>query len=469
MSYPTPELPSKLSYDEAVDLSMELVDFERGFHNPGHSSFHLNRMTHLTELIGNPHSNIRTIHIAGTKGKGSVASMVSSILTTANFRVGLTTSPHMHSLRERINIDGDNISRSEFIRILEYLWPFVIQVEKEFNYGQVTWFEFMITMAFIYFYENEVDYQVVETGLGGRLDATNIVVPDISIITSISRDHTKILGDSILDISKEKSGIIKSGVPVVLAPQHYTHEVIPVVKDIAQGLDAQFIDVCEMYRYDVESVSLEGQRISVSGRYYDYKFSLPLLGLHQVENAMTAIASVESLMDMGLSINKSDIEKGLETVFWPARMEILKSGNKVIIVDGAHNEFSAKRLTESIIEYRKKILKEYSSQVIIVFGVLNNHECENILKELSLLKPIVFPIQSEHPKATQIERIFELANTLGIDTIDYDKRLKDISDVMNYITTSFDHKNIILVTGSISVAAEALEWYKNDFKVNDVT
>ena len=154
----------------------------------------------------------------------------------------------------------------------------------------------MITVAFIYFYENEVDYQVVETGLGGRLDATNILIPDISIITSISRDHTKILGDSILDISKEKAGIIKRGVPVVLAPQYYAHEVIPVVKDIAQELDAQFINVCEMYRYDIESVSLEGQKISVYGRYYDYKFSLPLLGVHQVENAMTAIASVESLI-----------------------------------------------------------------------------------------------------------------------------------------------------------------------------
>jgi dihydrofolate synthase/folylpolyglutamate synthase len=468
MTYPTPKLPPELSYEEAVQLSMELVDFERGLRNPGHSTFHLNRMTHLTELIGNPHFNTKTIHIAGTKGKGSVASMVSSILTTANFNVGLTTSPHMHSLRERININGSNISRSEFIRILEYLWPFVIQVEKEFNYGQVTWFEFIITMAFVYFYENKVDYQVVETGLGGRLDATNIVVSDISIITSISRDHTKILGDSILEITKEKSGIIKNRVPIVLAPQYYAHEVIPVVKDIAQGLNAPLIDVNEMYQYGVESVSLEGQSISVYGRHYDYEFTLPLLGLHQAENAMTAIASAESLMDMDVNISKVDIEKGLENVFWPARMEILKNKDKVIIFDGAHNGFSAKRLTESIIDYKEKILKEYSSQVIIVFGVLNNHDCENILRELSLLSPIIFPVQSEHPKATQVEHIFELANTLGIDTIDYDIGIKDISDAMNYVETKFDRKRIILVTGSISVAAEALEWHKNDFKVNNV-
>ena len=335
-SYLTPKLPSQLTYEEAVDLTMQLIDFERGKYNPFHSTFHLERMKFLTGLIENPHLKIPSIHIAGTKGKGSVAAMVSSMLIENGLNVGLTTSPHLHSLRERINIDGVNISKTDFTDIVKYLWPYAIQVEKESKYGQVTWFEFILTAAFIYFYNNRVDYQVVETGLGGRLDATNILIPEVSIITSISLDHTKILGDSISEITNEKSGIIKNNTPVILAPQYYESEVIPVVKYIAQSREAPFINVSDMYRYDIESLSIEGQLISVYGKYFEYKFLLPLLGLYQSENAVTAIAAIESLFDKGLNIGKADIEKGLEKVLWPARMEIFNTTNKSIIIDGAH-------------------------------------------------------------------------------------------------------------------------------------
>ena len=460
MSYFTPNLPSQLSYKEAVDLTMQLIDFERGKYNPSHSLFHLERMEYLMGLIENPHLKIPSIHIAGTKGKGSVAAMISSILIESNFNVGLTTSPHLYSLRERINIDGINISKIDFTDIVKYLWPYVIQVEKESEYGQITWFEFIVAAAFTYFYDKHVDSQVVETGLGGRLDATNIVIPEVSVITSISLDHTKILGDSIEEIANEKSGIIKNNIPIILAPQYYESEVISVVGDIAHSKDASFVNVNNVYKYDIESTSIEGQVINVYGKYFKYKFLLPLLGLYQPENAVTAIATVEALLGKGLDIGKEDIEKGLEKVLWPARMEIFNTSNKSIIIDGAHNEFSAKKLTETLLSYRENILKEYSSQVIIVFGILNNHDCTNILNELTFLNPLLVPVKSMHPKSVDVKDIFDSAMELGISTIDYSIELTGVSEAMEYVTSIYKNKEIILATGSISVAAEALQWYK---------
>ena len=460
MPYPTPKMPSQLSYEEAVALTMQLIDFERGKYNPSHSTFHLERMGYLTGLIGNPHLKIPSIHIAGTKGKGSVAAMISSMLIESDLNVGLTTSPHLYSFRERININGVNISKIDFTDIVKYLWPYVIQVEKESEYGQITWFEFILTAAFIYFYNNRVDYQVVETGLGGRLDATNILMPEVSIITSISLDHTKILGDSISEITNEKSGIIKNNIPVILAPQYYESEVIPVVKYTAQSQEATLTNVADVYQYDIESVSIEGQLINVYGKYFEYKFLLPLLGLYQSENAVTAIAAVEALLDKGLSIGKADIEKGLEKVLWPARMEIFNTSSKSIIIDGAHNEFSAKRLTETVVAYKENILKEYSDQIIIVFGILSNHDCTNILKELSFLNPLLIPVKSKHPKSVEVESIFDSAMALGINTIKNSIELAGVSEAMEYVTSIYNTQEIILATGSISVAAEALQWYK---------
>jgi dihydrofolate synthase/folylpolyglutamate synthase len=460
MSYSTPELPLELSYDDAVNLTMHLVDFERGKHSPGHSNFHLHRMRYIANLLTGPHLKIPSIHIAGTKGKGSVAAMVASILREGNYKVGLTTSPHLHSLRERINIDGVNISENDFIAIVKFLWPYVIQVEKKSGYGQLTWFEFMVTAAFVYFYNNHVDYQVVETGLGGRLDATNILIPEMSIITSISLDHTEILGDSILEIAREKAGIIKNNIPVILAPQYYYNEVFDVVENMARSLDAPFVNVLDSYKYDIESLSIKGQIVCVSGKYFNYKFSLPLLGLYQVENAITAIASIESLIDNGINIDRFDIENGLEKVSWPGRMEILNVNNKSIVVDGAHNEFSAKNFVETLKDERIGILGEKYSNIVIIFGVLNNHDCTNILKELAILNPLLVPVKSNHPKSTEPEDIFDLAKTLDISTINYDIGLTNIANAMTYATSIFGDDTIILVTGSISVVAEALNWYE---------
>ena len=174
------------------------------------------------------------------------------------------------------------------------------------------------------------------------------------------------------------------------------------------------------------------------------------------------------MIDTDANISKSDIEKGLQQVYWSARMEVLRMKDQIIIVDGAHNEFSARKLAEAIKEYKEGILQEYSSQVIIIFGVLDNHECKNILTELSCLDPLIVPVQSKHPKASEAEHIVTYANLLNINIMDIDNKITNIPNVMNYVTSNVDTKSIIVVTGSISVAAEALNWYKLVNKVNDV-
>ena len=185
----------------------------------------------LCEDLGNPQSSLPSVHVAGTKGKGTTSAMIASILRYSGLKVGLITSPHLHSLTERIRVGGDPIAKDDFVDLVEEIWPAVLRVDKNGSFGAVTWFEFMVAAAFFFFRKSSVDFQVVETGLGGRLDATNVLTPAVSVITSISLDHTNILDDTIAPIAAEKGGILKDEVPVVISPQ--PEEALTVIKTIA--------------------------------------------------------------------------------------------------------------------------------------------------------------------------------------------------------------------------------------------
>ena len=188
---------NKLDYPAAVGLAMGLADFERGTHSPGHSTFHLERISRLLERLGNPHLAVPTIHVAGTKGKGSTAAMIASILSAAGHRVGLYTSPSLHTVTERVRVGMEPIGQEDFAGLVERMWPEVEWVGEHGGYGPLMYFEFLTTLAFQHFSEINADFQVIEVGLGGRLDATNVVHPAVSVITSISLDHTGVLGDTI--------------------------------------------------------------------------------------------------------------------------------------------------------------------------------------------------------------------------------------------------------------------------------
>lgn len=439
---------------------MSLADFERGNNSPNHSTFHLERMKLLVNLLGNPQDNVPSIHVAGTKGKGSTCALLTSILDSSGYVTGLCTSPHLHSVTERIRVGLEPIPKESFADLVQELWPYVLEVGKEGSYGEMTWFEFMIGASFLFFNKNGVDIQVIETGLGGRLDATNILMPIISVITSISLDHTAILGETIEEITFEKGGIIKPQVPVVVAPQVYSQKVSSVIDQISEAKGSKLINVVDDYSYNVLSSDIDLQSILVSGMLDEYRLNMPLYGKHQIENLLTSICVSERLIENGFNITKSCIEEGVANVKWSGRMEVIEDENKLIIVDGAHNPYSARCLTESI--SRLFMEGKFQGNIWVLFGALKNHDCKKILEELLPLDPILIPVSSRHPKSSSIECIRDSANKVGLRmNSGSENHANTVSQALNYVESMTNGSDLILATGSLSVVAEVIEAKKN--------
>ncbi len=454
----TPPLPCKLDYESALALTLALADFERAIHDSEHSSFHLERMLLLSEYLGNPQDQVPTVHIAGTKGKGSTAAMVSSVLSKVGLKSGLATSPHLHSVTERIRVGLSPISKNSFISLTRELWPSVIKVETEGNFGGVSWFEFMISAAFKHFKNIGADIQVIETGLGGRLDATNIVRPVVTAITSISLDHTAILGESIPEIALEKAGIIKENVPIVVAPQQEELGAFEVISDRASNLNAPLIDVSNEYSATIKSSGIDGQLVQIRGISGMYEFHLPLLGIHQIENAMTAVAVVESLKESGYSISGSAVEQGLNEVKWAGRLEVIDSKGPLVVVDGAHNPYSSSSLAKSL---GHSVIPHVSpqAQIFLVFGALRTHDVVEMLRVLSHLKPTLIPVSSRHPRSISHKQILRAASEADPSgDICRAKGFGTVKEGLEYAVSISSEDDILLITGSLSVVAEGIEW-----------
>ena len=437
------------AYYRAVEQTLTLADFERGKHSPEHSFFHLERMRLLCALLGNPHLGVPSVHIAGTKGKGTTAAMITAILGSAGYKVGLATSPHLHSLTERIRIGPEPISKNDFTNLVKQIWPVVLEAGQNSQYGEVTWFEFMVSAAFHFFRESNVDFQVVETGLGGRLDATNILLPIVSVITSISLDHVNILGDTLAKIASEKAGIIKDEIPVIISPQHW--ESMNVMTEIAADCNAPVKKVSDDYSVDVKNKDLSGQYLHVRTPLRNYEFKLPLLGIHQTENALTAICAIETLKQSGYLIDDDSVEVGLSKVCWPGRFEVLETSGPTLIVDGAHNPYSMERLVETVNDHMD------NCKVIIVFGAIGGHDIVNMLEPLKSLNPVLIPVSSRHPKAIGAEIVRIASANCDIVTT---KAYGSVSEGLDHAFSLAGQSDLILGTGSLSVVAEVSEVIK---------
>ena len=425
---------------------MGLADFERGTHSPGHSTFHLERISRLLERLGNPHLSVPTVHVAGTKGKGSTAAMVASILSAAGLRVGLYTSPSLHTVTERVRVDMEPIGREEFASLVERMWPAVEWVGERGGYGPLMYFEFLTALAFQHFSETNADFQVIEVGLGGRLDATNVVQPEVSVITSISLDHTSILGDTIPLIASEKAGIVKDGVPVVVAPQG--EEALDTIRRIAVDRGSRMVDVGNALRWESEHSDLDGQAFSISGLRDTYDVALPLIGDYQQENAATAIAAAETLIDAGHPLTKGDILKGLSDVRWPGRFQVLRRDGPAVIADGAHNPYSMRRFVEALTRH-----VDYE-QPFVVFGAVSGHSALGMLEELAKLDPTVIAVQSRHPKAASVEEIAEAAQAAGMSVVMEQEGVGPATRGALDLAKSGD---VVIGTGSLSVVGEMIE------------
>ena len=283
-----------MDYRESLHYLLSFTDFEK---LPGSAysaaNFDLRRMAELLSPLGNPHLKPRTVHIAGTKGKGSTAAMIASALSSAGYRTGLYTSPHLHTFRERMVVDGHMVEEETFADIVGRVRPAVEEVNRRHQYGELTTFEILTAVAFSFFDEQGVDFQVLETGLGGRLDATNVVSPELCVITSISRDHAEVLGDTLAKIAGEKAGIIKRGARVISAPQH--PEAAAAIEDACRRSDTTLVVVGRDVKWRKLAADSSGQSFEVEGTTGSYKLTIPLLGAHQLENAATAVAALEAL------------------------------------------------------------------------------------------------------------------------------------------------------------------------------
>ncbi len=339
------------------------------------TSSNLHRFKALLELLDNPQDKIKCVHLAGTNGKGSVASYLSHILQEANYKVGLYTSPDLVSVTERISINGQLISENDFERLLmqvrhasDTLKPFAL----------FTYFEVLTALSFLYYRENQCNIVILETGLGGRNDATNVInSPICSVLTTISYDHVERLGSTLREIAYEKVGIIKSCCPTISYPQET--EVIELITSTCKMQNSS-LTFCNFNLLSMISSTLEGQVFNY--KHYSNLY-IRLLGKHQCYNAALALEVIDVLIDLGIAISKEAIYKGLENTRWPGRLEIIQK-YPLFLIDGAHNVEGAKALKEAIIDYFK------DKKVIYLFGSLKDKDRKQILElTMSLAQSVI--------------------------------------------------------------------------------
>ncbi|MBM4448047.1 MAG: bifunctional folylpolyglutamate synthase/dihydrofolate synthase [Chloroflexi bacterium] len=383
-----------MDFKTAVDYILSFADYERMPRSA--VVFDLRRMEQLLARMGNPQDAARSVHITGTKGKGSTAAMIASILVQSGYRTGLYTSPHLLSIRERIQVDGQQIAGGEFARLTGIMKPEVAAINARADFGTLTTFEILTALAFAHFRDKKVAYQVVEVGLGGRLDATNMVRPDICVITSISYDHTDVLGETLAKIAGEKGGIIKPGSTVVTASQ--SAEAMRVLAKVCRQRNAKMVRVGRDVTWQRQSFRPEGQSFKLRGLKGEYSLTLPLLGEHQLENAAIAVAAAELLAERGAKITAGTITSGIASVSWPGRLQILRQ-KPWVVVDGAHNSDSMRKLAAALRQYFNY------EKAFVIFGASSDKNIAGMAAELASFPAQLILTCSQHPRAVAVERL----------------------------------------------------------------
>jgi dihydrofolate synthase/folylpolyglutamate synthase len=433
-----------MNYRQAIDYINSYTDYEKiGMpHDP--AFYDLRRVDELLSILGDPHRKAVSVHITGTNGKGSVAIMVASALTASGYGTGLYTSPHLHSWRERIRVDGELISEAGLAQLVADLKPHVEAVNRRANYGQLTTFEFLTAMAFAYFGQKGVKFQVLEVGMGGRFDATSVITPLVAILTPIGLDHTDVLGDTVAEIAAEKCGIIKPGSTVVISPQ--TPEAAQVIRQTCAERGAELITVGKDVSWRGLSSDLDGQKLRVEGRKGSYELFIPVLGEHQMGNAATAVAALEVLAGRGFEIPAEKIAKGLAKVSWPGRFQVLRRYPPVV-VDGAHNVDAARSL--------KKALKQYFDleRAILVMGASGDKNIAGVIAELAPLFDRVIVTRSRHPRAMAPAPLAAEFSRHGIKA----RIAEDVPSALSHALSLAGDKGLVCLAGSLFIVGEALD------------
>jgi len=391
-----------MNYKQTIDYIYNL----KGSEHKGKFNLSLKNMNLLLKKLNNPEKSLKVIHVAGTNGKGSVCAMLSSILKEANYKVGMYISPHLKDFRERFIINNKKISEKDLITYFKKVQPHITDQ---------TFFEVITTTAFLYFKDKKVDYLVCEVGLGGRLDATNVTKPIISVITNIGLEHQEYLGKTIEKIAYEKAGIIKNKIPIITGAKG---PALKVIKKIAKE---------------------KNSKIHISKKSTNFK--LPLKGEFQKENASIAVQTIKILNKQGLNINNQTIKKGLLKTIWPGRLEFI---SKNTLVDCAHNLDAVKALKEEI----KNIKKNYKN-IYLIIGILKNKDYKNMIKELEPLAKRIILTKPSIPRALD-PKILAKEVTKSFVVIE------NPGKALEYTTKIAEKEDLILVTGSIYVVGDVI-------------
>jgi len=433
-------MDTETRYNQALDYLYSFVDYSLKHSSElAKADFNLDRMFALMQSLGNPHTKYPIIHVAGTKGKGSTSALCAAALMAAGYKTGLYTSPHLLDYVERIQINGEPISHEQLVELVEEIKPHVAKIEK------LTTFEITTALAFMAFAKYDATAAIFEVGLGGRLDATNVVTPKVSVITSLSYDHMAVLGNTLALIAGEKAGIIKEGVPVVSSPQK--DEALQVLLRVASEKNSDITLVGKDVEFERVGSSLEGQELRITYsvmRKEPIAIHIPLLGAHQVENAATAYAALKV---SGIPITDEQIKSGFSQVQWRARFEVARIEPPVIF-DSAHNQDSFEKLRETLEEYFP------GRKIYLIFGASEDKNIPGMFAEMKPKIQKIIITRADHPRALSVDQIQSLAEQAGAEF----EALVPVKDALRRaLELSANDGSIVLSAGSMFVTAEVMK------------
>ena len=454
-----------MNYAESLAYLYSLSDFERSGAFTRSPEENLPREERLLERLGNPHLCYSNTLIAGTKGKGSTASLIERVLREAGLRTGLYTQPDLHTFRERIRVNGQLIREHEMAQLLTEIRAAVERVQATGEFGPFITYEVATALALLYFCRQQVQHAVVEVGLGGRLDATNVTHPLVSVITSISYDHVQILGNTLTEIATEKAGIIKPNGIVVTSAQ--ASEALLAIAAVCRRQMARLVrigpaedDPAQIevetgllppltYRYRLETRAEEQQQFTVWTPTQTYTgLTIPFAGQHQLENATCALATLELLHEQGIAWDESALRTGFHAVHWPARIEVI-GHHPTVVVDGAHNADSMQKLVQAL-------RASFSfHRLIVVLSVNADKDLVGIVRALADVDMVVLT-QMMNPRVATIAQLEQLF----AEYVPHMQRYTaaNINDAMDMALDLAEGNDLICVTGSLYTAAEALRW-----------
>lgn len=441
-----PAMPTP--YQQALEAIYRYVDYSRTRQAPPYNAdaYNLDRMRALCARLQNPQEGLQVVHIAGSKGKGSTAAMTAAILQAAGNHTGLYTSPHLHSFRERIRLDGQLIPQERLVELWEQVRPHAEALT------HTTAFEIITALAFLYFQQEHVDWAVIEVGLGGRLDATNLVHPRVCAITPLSFEHTDLLGHTLSLIAAEKAGIIKPGAPVVSGPQQ--PEAMTVIARTAAQVGAPLWTADENlgdWRWTVCEATAEGLRLDIAGPDANLQgLWVDLAGRHQAVNAAVAVAMVHALRQEGAALADAAIREGLAQAYWPGRLERL-SQQPLIVVDSAHNRHSAEQVHAALSLFPHK-------RLILLFGASADKDIQGMLEVLAPQASAIIVTRSYHPRAADPDVLADYAREITPATPVHITQSPHLA--LDLAASLAAPDDLILGAGSIFVIADLRSaWY----------